>query len=126
MQEEVGIKYFWDTYAIAESIHGNLNYDKFSQEPVIITIFNLAEIYWFALKHYNEKQSEEIYENYKDCVVEINDETLKKAIKFRKDHKKKDLSYADCIGYTYALENNLVFLTGDKEFENLPGVEFVK
>ena len=52
--------------------------------------------------------------------------TIKNAMKFRLANKKKKLSYADCIGYQLAKEHGLKFLTGDKEFENLPNVEFVK
>ena len=59
-------------------------------------------------------------------MVNIGDETLKEAIQFRKTLKKRRLSYADCIGYIYAKRHGMKFLTGDKEFENLPGVEFVK
>ena len=51
---------------------------------------------------------------------------LKESIKFRKEQKKKDLSYTDCIGYIYAARNNMKFLTGDKEFEGMKNVEFVK
>lgn len=32
----------------------------------------------------------------------------------------------DCIGYVYAKENGLRFVTGDKEFEGMENVEFVK
>ncbi|MBI4210839.1 MAG: hypothetical protein HY544_05020 [Candidatus Diapherotrites archaeon] len=59
-------------------------------------------------------------------MVELDDETLKDAIRFRKEHKKKNLSYADCIGYIYAKRNGIKFLTGDMQFESLPNVEFVK
>ena len=120
-QEKGGIRYFWDSYAIAELMHGNPNYAKYSQEPVAITIFNLAEIYWIAINEYNENEANEIYDKYSEAVVEIFDEILKKAIRFRKKHKSKNLSYADCIGYIYALENNKKFLTGDKEFKDFPG-----
>ena len=44
------VNYFWDSYAVAELIKGNINYIKYSQEPLIFTIFNLIEIYWFALR----------------------------------------------------------------------------
>ena len=47
-------------------------------------------------------------------------------MKFKIKYKKQDLSYADCIGYIYAIKNNLLFLTGDKEFKDLKSVEFVK
>ena len=121
------IKYFWDTYAVAEFISGNPKFARFSQEPVTITIFNLAEIFWIALREYKEKEAEEIYESYKQCAVDINDEVLKEAIKFRKKvYKNKKISYTDAIGYVYALKHGMKFLTGDKEFKDLENVEFVK
>ena len=120
------VEYFWDSYAVIELIDGNRNYARFSQEIVHITLFNLAEIYWSAIHEYDEKSANEIYEKYKDCLVEVDDDTLKEAIKFRKQNKKKNLSYTDCIGYIYALRNDMNFLTGDKEFENFDNVEFVK
>lgn len=120
------IKYFFDSYAIVELIKGNPNYARYINEEVIITIFNLAEIYWAALNDLDEKAADDIYEQYRLSVVDIGDDILKESIKFRKENKKKDLSYTCCIGYVYALRNNLKFLTGDKEFQNLKAVEFVK
>ena len=120
------LKYFFDSYAVIEIVSGNSSYAKFLNEVPIITIFNLTEIYYSSLNKLGAKQADEIYEKYCHCVVEISDEVLKEAMKFRKENKKKDLSYADCIGYVYASENNLRFLTGDKEFEEMNNVEFVK
>ena len=125
-QEEGGDRYFWDTYAIAELMHGNPNYAKYSQEPIIITIFNLVEIYWIAIREYNENEADKIYGGYSKAVIDVSDEILKKAIKFRKKNKGKDLSYADCIGYVYAVENNMKFLTGDNGFKDFEKIEFVK
>lgn len=118
--------YFFDTYAIVEILDGNADYKKYVSKSVTITIYNLAEIYWHAINEYNQEQADEIYKKYKDAVIDIDDETLKEAIKFRKEHKKKDLSYADCIGYIYAKRHNMKFLTGDKGFEGIGNVEFVK
>jgi|SRR3989344_4318136 len=120
------INYFFDTYAVAEILHGNPNYFEFAEEPVFITMFNLAEIYWIALREYSQNEADQIFEKYANAVQEIDDETLKESIKFRKEQKKKDLSYTDCIGYIYAARNNMKFLTGDKEFEGMKNVEFVK
>ena len=120
------IKYFFDSYAIVEIVAGNQSYSKFINEPITITIFNLAEIYWSAILNLEEKKAEEIYETYSACIKTISDEVLKEAIKFRKKHKNKDLSYTDCIGYIYALKNNMKFLTGDREFEAMENVEFIK
>ena len=118
-------KYFFDSYAIIELLNGNPRYAKFINEPVTLTLFNLAEIYWFSINEYDDVKADEIYSKYKESVVEINN-ILKEAMKFRKDHKKRDLSYTDCIGYIYAKKNKLIFITGDKEFENMENVEFIK
>ena len=120
------LKYFFDSYAIIEIIKENTKYSPYLSEEAVLTIFNLAEIYWSALLDYNEEKADVIFETYKKAVVEINDEILKEAIKFRKEYKKQDLSYTDCIGYIYAKRNNLKFLTGDSKFESLPFVEFVR
>lgn len=126
MQEKVGVNYFWDSYAIIELGKNNKNYLDYIEESVTITIFNLAELYWNFLNEFDEEEVNSLYEKYSKCVVVISDEILKKAIKFRKEYKKRKLSYTDCIGYIYAQENNMKFLTGDKEFENIENVEFVK
>ena len=120
------VNYFFDSYAVAEILHGNLNYKPYVEEPVFITIFNLAEIYWIAIHEYSQKEADKIYDKYADAVQEIDDETLQEAMKFRKENKKKNLSYADCVGYVYALKNKMKFLTGDKEFENFKNVEFAR
>lgn len=121
------VRFFWDSYAVAEFIAGNPKFARFSDEPVVLTIFNLAEVYWIALREYGEKIAEEIFEGYWVCVVDVDDETLREAVKFRKKvYGKKKISYADAVGYVYALRNGLLFLTGDKEFEGLSGVEFVR
>ena len=67
-----------------------------------------------------------MYDKFKDCIVDVDDETLKKAIQFRKKHKQRDLSYADCIEYIYAIKHGLLFLTGDKEFKDFTNVAFVQ
>jgi hypothetical protein len=119
-------KFFWDSYAVIETIKGNSNYSPYKDEEVIITIFNLAEIYFSALKDLEETIAEKIYQQYSLSVLEVSDKVIKNAMKFKLKNKNKNLSYTDCIGYIYAIENDLVFLTGDKEFEDLENVEFVK
>lgn len=121
------VRYFFDSYAVIEILNNNPNYTRFKSFPIIFSIQNLAEIYWHCITTKElESNAEDIFSKFRRCVVEVDDETLKEAIKFRKEQKKQNLSYADCIGYIYAKRNNLKFLTGDKEFEKLPFVEFVK
>ena len=126
MEEAEEIDYFFDTYAVIEILNKNPKYEKYAEKDVAITIFNLAEVYYSCFGNYSEHELEEIYNEYKEALVEIDDETLKEAMKFRKQHKRRDVSYADAIGYMYAKLHNMKFLTGDKEFEGMENVEFVK
>mgnify|MGYP001562468935 FL=1 len=119
-------EYFFDSYAIIEILKENPNYKRFADESVTLTILNLSEIYYSVLNDYPEEKADKIYEVYKKAVVELSDEIIKEAMKFRKKNKKRGLSYADCIGYVYALKHKMKFLTGDKEFKDLNNVEFVK
>ena len=40
-------------------------------------------------------------------------------MKFRHKNKSKNLSFFDCAGYVYTIENKIRFVTGDKEFEKM-------
>jgi len=62
----------------------------------------------------------------KKYAVEIKDDDFKIANAFKAAHKKKKLSYVDCLGYVMAQARNIKVLTGDKQFKDLPGVEFMK
>ncbi|MBS3082263.1 PIN domain-containing protein [Candidatus Pacearchaeota archaeon] len=122
----MGLKYFFDSYAIIEIVKENPKYKLYGNEEIVLTLFNLAEIYWSTLNDFGEERAEEVFSKFRNNVVEIDDDTLKEAIKFRKEFKKHDLSYVDCFGYIYSKRNSLKFLTGDSKFEHLPFVEYVK
>ena len=51
-------------------------------------------------------------------------EGMKRRLELRR--MKKNLSYADALGYTVSLRLRARFLTGDKAFEDLENVEYVK
>jgi len=118
--------YFFDSYAIIELIKGNEKYN-FVQESIIITSsMNLAEVYYALLITEDKEIAGKIINSLNVELIEISSEIALKSALFRFENKKSKLSYIDCIGYMLAKENNLLFLTGDKEFENFPNVEFVK
>ena len=119
-------KYFFDSYALIELTKSNPKYVPYLDYQIIISLFNLVEFTYSVFLDYGESKSREIYKQFNDCVVEINEEVILEALKFRREHHKKDLSYADCMGYIYARKNGLLFLTGDEQFRDFPGVEFVK
>lgn len=123
--EEV-IIYFLDTYALIEIIKENKNYDKFKETINITSLMNLYELHYFISKEFGLGKADFIIDKLKGIAVDIKIEDLKKASNFRIENIKKKFSYIDCLGYAIALNRKVKFLTGDKEFENLENVEFVK
>jgi len=119
-------RYYLDTYAIIEIIKGKESYKKFSSLRLYTSIFNLYELYYSLLRDFGEEIAKKYFLYFKKNMVLINDEYIFAASKFKLKYVKKCLSYADCLGYIIALKNDMKFLTGDKEFEDLENVEFVK
>lgn len=118
--------YVFDTYALIEIIKGNKNYNKYLDSKVIITTFILAELCYNSIKLYGSKRAYEYVDKYSKFVQNIDKEIIKESMSFRFLNKKRGLSMADCIGYILAKKFGIKFLTGDKEFKNLPNVEFIK
>lgn len=121
--------FFFDTYALYEIIRGNPRYKKFSSGVAMVTTrLNLMELCYGLLLKLNcdKKTVEDYYNEFLDYAIEIDDSTIKKAIYFKYENRKKDLSYVDCIGYVIAIERGIKFLTGDEQFKSFQRVEFVK
>lgn len=124
----MGIKtYFFDTYAFYEIIKGNPNYEHYKKEISIITTkLNLMELHYALLRVYNKETADSYYEEFLPLIIEVDDGVIKESNIFKFENKEKRLSYVDCIGYTISKNLGIKFLTGDKQFENLDNVEFVK
>ena len=119
--------YFFDTYAFYEIIKGNPNYKKYeSNVSITTTKLNLMELHYGLLLLYGKEKADEYYDSLLEFAIEITDKIIKESNEFRFLNKSKKLSYVDCVGYILAKHLNIKFLTGDKEFEDLDNVEFVK
>ena len=120
------VNYFFDTYALIEITKNNPSYIKFIDEAIVTARSNLTELIYIILSERGEAAAKEAFSRFKDAETEVSDDILFKAMTFRLKNKKKGFSYVDCIGYIFALENKLKFLTGDDGFKDFPNVEFVK
>ncbi len=119
------VNYFFDSYAIIELLMRNPAYEKYREYPLITTVMNKIEVCWWALTRYDQTLSDIMLRSLSHAS-EITDDVIRDAMIFRKQYKKRNISFTDAVGYAFARKNNLLFLTGDKEFKDLPGVEFVK
>ncbi len=128
--EETFIKseesYFFDSYAFFEILKANKNYTKYTQVEIITTKLNLFELYLGTVREKSETEAREVLDLYYQFAVDFDKKTIEEAAKLKNQLNKRDVSMTDCIGYTMAKQLGIKFLTGDKEFENLENVEFVK
>ena len=118
--------YFLDTYALIEIIKDNKNYEPYKKGNLITTKLNLMEFHYFLLRTVGKSKADFNYNRLLPLTMEISDETIKRANEFKLLYKKRKLSYIDCIGYIIAKMNSTKFVTGDKQFEEMENVEFVK
>ena len=123
----MGIVLFFDTYALHEIVNKNKNYLPYVKGvKIVITKLNLMEFYYGIYIKYGKYSADTYFDKLSDFAIDIDDEIIKKAMEFRAQNKKKKLSYTDCIGYVMSLLMGIKFLTGDRQFEGMENVEFVK
>lgn len=119
--------FFFDTYAFFEVIEGNKAYLPYAKKVAIITTrLNLMELHYGLLLKKGQEIADRYYYELLKFAVDISDDVILRANNFRASLKKKDLSYVDCIGYVMAKSRNVSFLTGDKGFEGVDNVEYVR
>jgi uncharacterized protein len=118
--------YFFDTYALVEIINGNEGYNKFVNESVIVSILNIGELYLVNLGEFDKEHALNLINKFKFQSREITKDVIIYAMDFKNKYNKRDYSWADCIGYALSKKHKIKFLTGDKQFENMENVEFVK
>ena len=116
--------YFFDSYAVFEMLEGNPGYELYRRSLMILTKLNLFEIHYGILKEKGKEKAGELLENFSESAVDFSNEDIINASEIKKQNPKRSMT--DCIGYAVSLRLNIEFLTGDKEFEGLENVEFVK
>jgi len=118
--------FFFDSYAIIESIKGNPDYKRFENAGMVTTKMNLFEVCYFILRDFGEDKALEYMEQYSDSTIDFGIEVILTAAKLKLDRKKGRLSMVDCIGYVLAKIMGIRFLTGDEQFKDMENVEYVK
>ncbi len=118
--------YFFDTYAFWEILKRNPKYEQFSKHAAACTIFNAHEFYVTLRREFNEEIAIKHVEPLQDCIIETTIQNVMDAVEMKKRLNKQNVSFIDCLGYVKAKELGIKFLTGDRQFEKMGNVEFVK
>ncbi len=119
-------EFFFDSYALVEIAKRNQRFMPYTSYKVILTKLNLFELHYALIRDGLIELGELALSDYREFLVDFDLFDIKQAAQLKLKFKKRKLSMTDCIGYVLAQKAGLKFLTGDKEFADLPGVEFVK
>ena len=118
-----------DSWIWIEYWRGSKNADKAgsyieSSEEAIVSSINLAEIYFWILRQYGQKEAEakkRILE--KRCfIVNLDPDIAVEAAKIKHDRK---MALADSIVLATAIKSNTKVVTGDPDFEGSKEVIFI-
>ncbi len=120
-------KFFYDSYSVLAYLSDSPGYAPyFEKNTGVLTRLNLMEIYYAILRVHGARAAHEVLEVYSARETEFSLLDVETAMKLRYELRKLELSYADAMGYHIAKKEGLKFLTGDKAFEGLPSVEFIR
>lgn len=99
----------------------------FEENDGFLTKLNLMEISYRTLELHGAEAASQVVKVFAKYVIDFGLADIEGSMTLRLKLKKKgcDVSYADALGYFLALKSNTKFLTGDKWFKDLEGVEFV-
>ena len=118
--------FYLDTYALVELARANQKFVGYTTQEFVVNDITLAEFYNVILREYDEQTANYWFRMIGPNSNPVTKELLIESVKFRRINTAKNFSFFDAVGYIYSLKNGHKFLTGDKEFEGLPSVEFVK
>ncbi len=121
-------RFFYDSYAVLAYLSDNPKYIAYFEEnDGFLTKLNLLEIYFRTLQVHGTEAASKVTKTFAKYTVDFGLADIEGSMKLRLKLKKNgfDISYADALGYYLALKSEVKFLTGDKWFKNLEGVEFV-
>lgn len=116
----------FDTYALIEIAKDNPKFTRYNRQEFLITDLTLAEFYNIMMRDFNEQTADYWFKKVSPNSKPVSKELLVEAVKFRRKNMTKNISFFDAVGYVYAKTKGHKFLTGDKAFEGMENVEFVK
>ncbi len=120
-------RFFYDSYAVLAYLSDSPGYATyFEKNTGVLTRLNLMEIHYAILRGHGARPAHEVLDAYSTHEIEFSLQDIEAAMKLRHELRNLGLSYADALGYQIAKKEGMKFLTGDRAFERLPNVEFVR
>ena len=93
-------------------------------ETAVLSAVNLVEIFFWVLRHYDEKKAAEKRDTLRRrCFLIPLDETI--AVDAAKTRRNLKLSLADSIILATARAQDAKLVTGDRDFKSLPDILYI-
>lgn len=118
------MKHFLDTYAFVEILNGNPDYRGFLEDAGT-SLFHLYELHVQLARLRDEAVADSALRDLRPLAVDVTNDDVAAASRFKRAHPKRRFSYADALGYAMAASRGVPFVTGDRAFQTLDGVRFV-
>jgi predicted nucleic acid-binding protein len=121
-------RFFYDSYAVLAFTSGNQAYrEYFEKNDGVLTKLNLLEVFYRSLEQFDFKAASDILDTFSKYLIDFGLEDIAGSMKTRLELKRegRNISYADALGYFLSRKIGIKFLTGDKTFRGLSGVEYV-
>ncbi len=118
-----------DSWTWIEYWRGGIHSEKAAEyvegsENAVLSAVNLVEIFFWVLKHYDEKRAAEKRDTLRRrCFLIPLDETI--AVDAAKTKQSLKLSLADSIILATARAQDAKLVTGDKDFKTLPDTVYI-
>ena len=122
------MQYFYDTSAIYEYFQKNPLAERFfvGVDKGAISLLVAMELFFVLLRRGEEEKAILALDRFFPLIEHPSKAMVVKSMNFRLKEQKRGLSYADALGYTYAKEQKMPFLTADSAFKGLPNVVFLQ
>ncbi len=118
-----------DPWTLIEDWRGGIHSERAAEhiegsETAVLSAVNLVEIFFWVLRHYDEKKAEEKGDTLKRrCfLIPLDESVAVDAAKIKRDLK---LSLADSIIFATARAHDAKLVTGAKDFKNLPDTLYI-
>lgn len=116
--------FFFDTHALVGITTARPGYERFRNEPIVTDRGCLYEFARFILKSRRARDVVPVLAALRAERLDPTDEDLVAAAKLQRQRPR--LSAQDALGYVLARRAGLRFLTGDRAFRGMVGVQLVE
>ncbi len=116
--------YFFDTYALVELFEENQSFSPYRDARMFLIDLNLFEMHHYLLKRGLRRDAALILDQLFPFIMPLTKEDIALAAELKL--ALKQLSPADCLGYVVAQRLGVKFLTGDRAFQGMKDVEWVR